>query len=89
MGKDNQTHSPVKDRDVGGIEHKRIGEPAARHIEEIRNRAVNQPVDHIAKRATDQQPGRDFMPKPARLAPYPPKDNRDDDQSDGNQRPTV
>ena len=44
-----------KDGDIGDIEGIGVVKAAARHVQEVRHRAIDQPVDHIADRAADDQ----------------------------------
>ena len=82
-----KTDRSEKNRDVGHVEHERIVDPTAGHVQKIRDRSVNEAVRNVAQRATNQQARADAGHRSVVLAMHPNRRPCRNRQRQNNQNP--
>src|SRR6056297_797676 len=76
-----------EDRDICHVEGIGVLETAAGHVEKVRNGAVEDAIDHVAKGPADEKPARYHGESSLVLRPDPPDDAARDQQGDGDEQP--
>mmetsp|Transcript_22535 Transcript_22535/g.36543 ORF Transcript_22535/g.36543 Transcript_22535/m.36543 type:complete len:283 (-) Transcript_22535:3748-4596(-) len=71
MPKEDEAQSAGKDENVRHVEHKRIVDATAGHVQEVEDKAIHQPVQNIGQRAPDQQSGACCGQGRLRMPPQP------------------